>query len=40
MNPWISVHFPAIPLAMGSVYLAFGLYVPIGGDESDDALGA
>jgi hypothetical protein len=35
MNSWISVLFRAIPLAMGAVCLAFGLYVLSGGDESE-----
>ena len=33
MNPTISVLFRAIPLAMGAVCLAFGLYVLSGGDD-------
>ena len=35
MNPSISVLFRAIPLAMGAVCLAFGLYVLSGGDDAD-----
>lgn len=34
MNPTISVLFRAIPLAMGAVCLAFGLYVLSGGDDA------
>ncbi|MFC4555662.1 DUF2776 family protein [Georgenia faecalis] len=34
MNPSISVLFRAIPLAMGAVCLAFGLYVLSGGDDA------
>ena len=35
MNPSISVLFRAIPLAMGAVCLAFGLYVLSGGDDAN-----
>jgi Protein of unknown function (DUF2776) len=35
MNPSISVLLRAIPLAMGAVCLAFGLYVLSGGDDAD-----
>ena len=35
MNPSISVLLRAIPLAMGAVCLAFGLYVLYGGDDAD-----
>ena len=35
MNPSISVLFRVIPLAMGAVCLAFGLYVLSGGDDAD-----
>ena len=35
MNYWISILFRAIPLAMGAICLAFGLYVESGGSDAN-----